>query len=227
MIVAIITARANSKGLPGKNLLDLGGKPLIQHSFDVAFESGVFDRIILSTDSKEAIELAKSQKGIDVPFVRPHDLCDDKTSQVEVINHVLEFLNTENFEITHFVLFQPTVPFRKVSEIREGVSLLKSGSKSVIGVTSVMHHPADYLIRTKENKISYLMPEFLSKNRQSFPPVYFNNGGFYGCEVNFFKENQAFYNHESSILMMGEETLIDIDTEFDMKLAKGLMNYKN
>ena len=62
MIVAIVTARANSKGIPGKNLLDLGGKPLIQYSFDVALESGVFDRIILSTDSKEAIELAKSQK---------------------------------------------------------------------------------------------------------------------------------------------------------------------
>jgi CMP-N,N'-diacetyllegionaminic acid synthase len=227
MIIAIITARANSKGLPGKNLLDLGGKPLIQHSFDVAIESGVFDRIILSTDSKEAIELAKSQKGIDVPFVRPSNLCDDKTSQVEVINHVLDFLKTENFGITHFVLFQPTAPFRKASEIQNGVKLLKSGYKSVIGVTAAMHHPADYLIQTKENKISYLMPEFASKSRQSFPLVYFNNGAFYGCEVNFFKKNQVFYNTESSILIMGEETLIDIDTEFDMKLAKGLINYKN
>ena len=69
--------------------------------------------------------------------------------------------------------------------------------------------------------------EFASKTRQSFPPVYFNNGGFYGCEVNFFKENQVFYNDESAVLMMGEETLIDIDTEFDLKLAKGLINYKN
>lgn len=227
MIVAIVTARSNSKELPGKNLLDLGGKPLIQHSFDVAHESGVFDRIILSTDSKEAIELAKSQKGIDVPFVRPEYLCGDKTSQVDVINHVLDFLKIENFGITHFVLFQPTVPFRKASEIQEGVALLKSGSKSVIGVTSVMHHPADYLIRNEEDKISFLMPEFASKTRQSFPPVYFNNGGFYGCEVNFFIENQIFYNAESAFLMMGEESLIDIDTEFDMKLAKGLINYKN
>lgn len=227
MIVAIVTARSNSKGLPGKNLLDLGGKPLIQHSFDVAKESGVFDRILLSTDSKAAIELAKSQNGIDVPFIRPDYLCGDNTSQIDVVNHVLDFLRIENFAITHFVLFQPTAPFRKVSEIQEGINLLKSGSKSVIGVTPVMHHPADYLIRTKENKISYLMPEFASRTRQSFPPVYFNNGGFYGCEVNFFKDNQVFYNDESAILMMGEETLIDIDTEFDLKLAKGLINYKN
>lgn len=227
MIVAIVTARANSKGLPRKNLLDLGGKPLIQHSFDVALESGVFDRIILSTDSKEVIELANAQKGIEVPFVRPEYLCGDKTSQVDVINHVLEFLRIENFGITHFVLLQPTTPFRKASEIQEGVKLLKSGNKSVVGVTPVMHHPADYLIITKENKISYLMPELASKIRQSFPPVYFNNGGFYGCEVNFFKQNQVFYNDESIILIMGEETLIDIDTELDMILAKGLINYKN
>jgi CMP-N-acetylneuraminic acid synthetase len=227
MIVAVITARANSKGLPGKNLLELGGKPLIQHSFDVAKDSGVFDRIILSTDSKEAIDLAKSQNGIDVPFVRPDYLCGDKTSQVDVVNHALDFLSNENYGVTHFVLFQPTAPFRKVSEIQEGVRLLKSGCLSVIGVTPVMHHPADYLVRTNDNKVAYLMPEFASKTRQSFPPVYFNNGGFYGCDVNFFKENQVFYNQDSAILMMGEETLIDIDTEFDMKLAKGLINYKN
>jgi CMP-N,N'-diacetyllegionaminic acid synthase len=227
MIVGIITARANSKGLPGKNLLDLGGKPLIQHSFDIAIDSGVFDRIILSTDSIDTIELAKGQKGIDVPFIRPDYLSSDNASQVDVINHVLEFLNMVNFDVSHFVLLQPTVPFRKVSEIQEGINLLKAGYKSVIGVTGVMHHPADYLIRNEAKQLSFLMPEFASKNRQSFPPVYFNNGGFYGCEVNFFKENQIFYNSESAILMMGEETLIDIDTEFDLKLAKGLLNYKN
>jgi CMP-N,N'-diacetyllegionaminic acid synthase len=227
MIVAIITARANSKGLPGKNLLDLGGKPLIQHSFDVAKESGIFDRIILSTDSTAAIKLAKSQKGIDVPFVRPNYLCGDKTSQIDVVNHVLDYLRIENYGVTHFVLFQPTAPFRKVSEIQEGVKLLKSGCLSVIGVTPVMHHPADYLIKNEDNKLSYLMPDFTSKTRQSFPPVFFNNGGFYGCEVNFFRGNQVFYNQDSAILMMGEETLIDIDTEFDLKLAKGLINYKN
>jgi CMP-N,N'-diacetyllegionaminic acid synthase len=227
MVVAIITARQNSKGLPGKNLLELGGKPLIQHTFDVAIDSGVFDKIILSTDSIDAIKLAKSQKGIEVPFIRPDNLCLDTTSQVEVINHVLDFLIIEKIEVKYFVLLQPTVPFRKASEIKEGVNLLKSGYNSVIGVTSVMHHPADYLIKTEENKISYLMPEFTSKIRQSFPPVYFNNGGFYGCETVFFKQNQIFYNSESAFLLMGEETLIDIDTEFDMKLAKGLINYKN
>jgi CMP-N-acetylneuraminic acid synthetase len=226
MIVAIVTARANSKGLPGKNLLDLGGKPLIQHSFDVALESKVFDRIILSTDSKDAINLAKAQKGIDVPFVRPDYLCDDKASQVDVINHVLDYLKAENFGITHFVLLQPTAPFRKISEIQDGVRLLHLGSKSVIGVTPVMHHPADYLIKTDNNKLTYLMPEFASKTRQSFPSVYFNNGGFYGCELDFFNKNQVFYNKDSDLLLMEEETLIDIDTEFDFRLAKGLINYK-
>jgi CMP-N-acetylneuraminic acid synthetase len=224
MIVAIITARANSKGLPKKNMLDLGGKPLIQHTFDVAIESNSFDKIILSTDIDGAIELAGRYPEIEVPFKRPEHLCGDTVSQLEVVNHVLNYLEHKQTNITHFVLLQPTVPFRTKEEIIEGVNLLKSGCTSVIGVTNVIHHPADYLIIDESGKLRYLMPEFISKPRQSFPTVYFNTGGFYGCSVPFFKNKQVFYDENSGILMMNEKSLLDIDTEFDLKLAKGLIN---
>jgi CMP-N-acetylneuraminic acid synthetase len=90
-------------------------------------------------------------------------------------------------------------------------------------VSKVMHHPADYLIRDAENKIRYLMPEYASKPRQSFPPVYFNNGSFYGVESNFFVEKKVFYDENSILLEMSKDSLIDIDTEFEYRLAKGLL----
>ncbi|MCX6222372.1 MAG: acylneuraminate cytidylyltransferase family protein [Bacteroidia bacterium] len=224
MVVAIITARANSKGLPGKNMLNLGGLPLIQHTFEIASKSEVFDKIILSTDLESAIELSQKYSKIEVPFKRPEHLCGDNVSQVEVVNHVLDYLAKTEFALTHFVLLQPTAPFRTINEMRQGVDLLKSGSESVLGVTKVMHHPADYLIRDESGLLNYLMPEFMSKPRQSFPPVYFNSGGFYGCSVKFFKEKQIFYDKYSALLIMNEKSVIDIDTEFDLKLANCIID---
>lgn len=224
MVIAVITARANSKGLPGKNMMDLGGIPLIEHSMAIACESNAFDAVILSTDLLEAIELAKQKyPAIEVPFVRPEYLCGDKTTHVEVINHLLEFYEGENRKIDHLVLLQPTTPFRLKEEMVEGVRLLKNGSNSVLGVSPVMHHPADYLYKNKQGKIEYLMPEFKASRRQDFPEIYFNNGAFYGCSTTFFKDTQSFFDENSELLIMSENALIDIDTAFDMKLARALV----
>lgn len=223
MVVAIVTARKNSKGLPKKNILDLGGIPLIQHSFDVAIQSKVFDKVILTSDFEDAIEIAKSIPGVEVPFIRPKYLCGPEVSQFDVVKHVVDYYSSIGEEISHFVLLQPTSPFRKIEEVVSGVKLLIDGNKSVLGVSRVMHHPADYLIKDGDNKIRYLMPEYASKPRQSFPPVFFNNGAFYGVESNFFLEKKVFYDENSILLEMSEDSLIDIDTEFEYRLAKGLL----
>ncbi|MDI1235294.1 MAG: acylneuraminate cytidylyltransferase family protein [bacterium] len=224
MVVAIITARANSKGLPGKNMMDLGGMPLIEHSMKVACESAEFDAVILSTDLIEAINLAKEKyPKIEVPFVRPENLCGDTTTHVEVINHLCDYFESENRKVDYLVLLQPTTPFRLPSEMNEGVSLLKNGASSVLGVTPVMHHPADYLYKNKAGKIEYIMPDFKATRRQDFPTVYFNNGAFYGCSLTFFKSTQSFFDSESELLVMSENSLFDIDTAFDMKLARAII----
>jgi CMP-N-acetylneuraminic acid synthetase len=223
MVVAIVTARANSKGLPRKNMLALGGKPLIQHTFDKAIESNAFDKIVLSTDFDEVIQLAKGIPKIEIPFKRPEYLSGSAVSQIEVVNHVIDHYRTNGIYFSHIVLLQPTSPFRRIEELIEGVRLLKSGCKSVIGVSKVMHHPADYLVKDGNDKIKYLMPEYASKPRQSFPEVYFNNGALYGVEMEFYLRNQVFYDTDSIMLEMSEESLIDIDTEFEFKLAQGLL----
>lgn len=223
MITAIITARKDSKGVPGKNTRLVGGKPLIEYSFDIAEKAGVFDRILLSTDSDDAIKLTRKYPAVEVPFIRPPHLCGDSSSQYDVVLHALDYLESTGDPAAHFVLLQPTCPFRTIDDIREGVRMLQSGVSSVIGVVPVMHHPADYLIRNEEGKLDYLMPQFLSMRRQEFPQVFFNNGGFYGCSVNFFRTRKVFYDENSSMLEMDEMSLIDIDTEFDLRLANALL----
>ncbi|MES2618297.1 MAG: acylneuraminate cytidylyltransferase family protein [Bacteroidota bacterium] len=223
MVLAIITARKNSKGLPGKNMMDIGGVPLIEKTFQVAAQTKQFDKIILSTDIEEAIELAQAKyPRIDVPFVRPAELSTDTATHVEVVNHILDYYSSVQQQFTHLVLLQPTSPFRTAEEMNRGVELLKNGAESVLGVCNVLHHPADYLYENKDKTLSFLLPEFKGKRRQEFPDIYFNNGAFYGCSVAFYKQHQLFFDNQSALLHMNDNTLIDIDTEFDMKLAKHL-----
>lgn len=224
MVVAIVTARKNSKGLPGKNTMMLGNYSLIEHSIMAANNASEIDEIILSTDIVEIIDELKSKYSkLNVPYVRPDHLCQDNSTHVEVINDLFQYFEKINKKITHFVLLQPTSPFRTSDEINEGVNLLKKGNESVLGVCKTMHHPADYIYLDSNKQIKNIMPDFKGKRRQEFPEIYFNNGAFYGCSINYFKKNQMFYDENSQLLIMNENTLIDIDTEFDMKLAKSII----
>lgn len=228
MIVAVITARANSKGLPGKNFLDLNGMPLIEYTYRNAVESGAFDRIILSTDMDEAIDLAKLKyPDIEVPFKRPEYLCTDTTSHAEVIDHLLKYLEDQESPATHFVILQPTSPFRENGELKEGIELMKSGAESVLGVSRVMHHPAEYLYQDESGELKFLMPEFKGKRRQEYPDLYFDNGAFYGFSADYFRRTGHFFDEKSTLLKMSEKSLIDIDTPFEMALAKGVALFYN
>jgi CMP-N,N'-diacetyllegionaminic acid synthase len=226
MLVAVITARANSKGLPGKNMLDLGGKPLIEHTYEIAANTKGFDRVILSTDMDAAIDLAKSKyPRVEVPFKRPEALCLDTTSHAEVIRHLIHFLKDEGNAAEHIVILQPTSPYKSVEEMEKGCELLKSGVESVLGVSKVMHHPAEYLYQNKNGELQFLMPEFKGMRRQEYPDLYFDNGAFYGFTVPFFERTGHFFNEKSELLLMGEKSLIDIDTPFEMALARGVVSF--
>ncbi|MBL7810760.1 MAG: acylneuraminate cytidylyltransferase family protein [Bacteroidetes bacterium] len=225
MVVAIITARANSKGLPGKNMIDVGGMPLLAYSLATASATTAFDRVILSTDMDAAIDLASDFPRVEVPFKRPAELCSDTATHAEVVDHLLQYLEKESGLPEYIVLLQPTSPFRRVEEMERGVSLLKNGAKSVLGVCPVMHHPAEYLYKDAQNKTNYLMPEFKELRRQEYPDIYFNNGAFYGVSVPFYQKTKQFFDDNSELLVMGEQSLIDIDTPFDLILARAVAEH--
>lgn len=223
-ILGLITARGGSKGLPGKNMILLGGRPLIEYTFIDSCASSGLDTIIISTDMSDAIKLAEEKyPRVEVPFLRPENLCEDNSSHADVVKHALDFMQEKSHTFDAVVLFQPTTPFRKVTEIEEGIAMLRNGAESVLGVSKVMHHPAEYLYKAEEGKLKFLLPEMAGKRRQEYPEMYFDNGAFYGFTTRFFREQGKFFNDESQLLLMSEKSLIDIDTPFDFAVASGVL----
>ena len=123
-IVAIIPARGGSVGVPLKNIRLLGGKPLINYTIEVAIESGVFDRVIVSTDHKDIAEISKAA-GAEVPFVRPPDISEDVETEL-VLQHAVDFLEKTNYFPDAIALLQPTSPFRKAQTIRDAYKIFAS-----------------------------------------------------------------------------------------------------
>lgn len=124
--MAVIPARKGSKRLPGKNTINLNGKPLIEYTFQVASASKSLNRIILSTDDLACVEVASQYPRVEIPFIRPPELCQDYSTDLETFKHVLEFLSREkNGQIPDILVhLRPTSPLRTVDQIEKGISLL-------------------------------------------------------------------------------------------------------
>ena len=140
-ILGVITARGGSKGIPGKNIKLLAGKPLISYTIEAAKKSGVFDRLILSTDDESIARVAKDY-GCDVPFMRPKDLAEDKTAHLPVLQHAVNWLKeNENYSPDAVMILQPTAPLRQDFHIKEATELFfRSGADSVVSVSEIPQH---------------------------------------------------------------------------------------
>jgi CMP-N,N'-diacetyllegionaminic acid synthase len=140
-VLGVVTARGGSKGLPGKNLRPLAGKPLIAHTIDTARDSHAFDRLILTTDDA-AIADAGRARGCEVPFMRPAEFARDETPHLPVLQHAVGWLRDhERYEPDAVMILQPTSPLRRVQDIRDSIGMLeRSGADSVVSVSEVPAH---------------------------------------------------------------------------------------
>jgi CMP-N-acetylneuraminic acid synthetase len=140
-VLGVVTARAGSKGLPGKNTRRLAGKPLIAYTIEAAIASGAFDRLILSTDDEESARIARGL-GCEVPFMRPAELSADDTPHLPVMQHAVAWMrDAQQYEPEWVMILMPTSPLRKPAHIVESVSLaVESGADSVVSVDRVPAH---------------------------------------------------------------------------------------
>jgi len=140
-VLGVITARAGSKGIPGKNTRRLAGKPLIAYTIECALASGVFDRLILSTDDEEAAKIAR-HLGCEVPFMRPVALCADDTPHLPVMQHAVQWMrDAQQYWPEWVMILMPTSPLRRPSHIAESVALaVSSGADSVVSVDRMPSH---------------------------------------------------------------------------------------
>lgn len=144
-VLGIITARGGSKGIPGKNIKPLLGKPLIAYTIEAALKSNALDRLILSTDDPEIAEIAKKH-GCEVPFMRPAELAQDKTPHLPVVQHAIQWLkDKENYLPDYVMILQPTSPLRQPFHVKESVDLIiKTGADSVLSVAEIPENYSPY-----------------------------------------------------------------------------------
>ncbi len=221
-ILAIIPARGGSKGIPRKNLVELGGKPLIVHTIEQAKRSKYINRLILSSDDEDIIKVAQ-EAGCEVPFIRPSDLATDKASTIDVVLHAIEALP----EFDYVVILQTTSPFRSVNDIDECIEKCISGNVySCVSVTVAEKSPYWMYTLDKDERMSSLMGDITFTRRQDIPKSYALNGAVYVLKSDDIKENVSLITSETIAHVMPVERSLDIDTKFDLKIARAMVEIR-
>ena len=227
-IVAIIPARGDSKRLLNKNILKLKKKSLITYTIEAAKKSKYIDQIIVSTDSIIISKIAK-KSNIKIPFIRPSILAKDKSTSVEVVKHALNKISFQQAKYTHFILLQPTSPFRSQKHIDEAIELLvKKKADSIVSVCEC-DHPIEWTgyLPIDESLNKFLNKNDFDKRSQEFKKSYKLNGAIYLLNIKkFFKKNSFFLGRNSYAYKMSKEDSIDIDTNLDYELAKIIIKNK-
>ena len=218
-ILALITARGGSKGIPRKNIKLLGGKPLICWTIDAALRSQYIDRLILSSEDSEIIEIARMAK-CDVPFIRPNKLAADESSSMEVIMHALEQVD-EKYD--YLLLLQPTSPFRTAQHI-DGIitSCLDQEAGMMISVAKMKKHPM-FMYQLNGRFLQPFIASRQQLRRQDMPAAYEHNGALYLAEIALLKRAKSYTISEACAFIMSGAVNLDIDDEKDWQYAEYLI----
>lgn len=208
-VLALIPARGGSKGLPRKNVLEAGGKPLIAWTILAAQQSSYIEEVVLSSDDDEIIATALAWNCA-VPFRRPDILASDTASSMDVVLHALDQL--PGFD--YVVLLQPTSPLRTAAHIDAAFELMKkSDAPCCVSVCEVDQSPYWMYTLDIAGKLIGVMPsESTFMRRQDLPPVYTLNGAIYIARVDWLRRNKSFLSAETVAYVMGKQDSIDIDT---------------
>ncbi|HRP37757.1 MAG TPA: acylneuraminate cytidylyltransferase family protein [Candidatus Dojkabacteria bacterium] len=227
-ILGIIPARGGSKGIPGKNIKSLLGKPLIGYTIEAALHSDI-NKIIVSTDDLEIKRVAE-EFGAEVPFIRNEELSNDTAKSIDVaIDALTKMENSLNVTFDAIMLLQPTTPFRSTTDINVCIKLLEENkdADSVISVVDVKaHHPA----RMKYLRDGILIdPQFCeayeNQNRQELESMYIRNGAIYLTKRETILK-KSYKGNKCLAYVMPEETSINIDTLTDFEYAEWIHSKK-
>jgi CMP-N,N'-diacetyllegionaminic acid synthase len=227
-VLGVVTARGGSKGIPGKNLKPLAGKPLIAYTIDAAQRSGIFDRLILSTEDAEIAQAGRSL-GCEVPFTRPADLSRDDTIHLDIMKHAVEWMrDCASYTPDLVMILQPTSPLRSADDIRRAVELIEAtGADSVVSVSEVpSHYNPMRTLRIDEAGIAtlYVTGQPIRRRinrRQDMPPAWTMNGAIYLFRTHvLFDAEPSLYGDRTAAYVMPRERGISIDDPDDWIAAE-------
>lgn len=215
--IAIITARGGSKRIPKKNIKKFCGQPILAYSIKAAIESGVFDEVMVSTDSEEIAEVARTY-GASVPFMRTEATSNDFATTADVLEEVLKTYKDNGKEFDSFACIYPTAPFVTAKKLAEAASLL-SGADSVISVVKFSFPPQRAFV-LREGKVAFQYPEYERARSQDLEPIYHDCGQFYMCKSDKFLEKHSLILSKTIPYILQEEEVQDIDTQSDWEIAE-------
>ena len=220
----IIPARAGSKTLKNKNLINFCGKPLIYWSIKIALRAKIFDEVMVSTDSNKIKNYAL-KFGAKTPFLRPKNISLDTTPMYKVIEHAIKFYKKKNIIFKNIVLLEPTSPIRELKDIRKAINKFNKNTSrinSLISVGEVNEHPSISFVIKKNRLRNFIKKEKKIYRRQSLEKVYFPYGVIYISKTKSFIKNKSFIDKSTIFYKIEKYKNIEIDDIYDFYKAEAI-----
>lgn len=225
-VLALIPARGGSKGLPGKNIKNLNGKPVIQWTIEQAKACSYFDDIHVSTESQAIYDVAT--KHLPIHFMRPDSLAQDNSSSADVTLHVLEeFKNRWNKEFDIIVLLEPTSPLRGSNDLSKALELFTKNYKetdAVVSLGQIQLESPFFSKIIKDGYIESLITGEAFSTRQSLPKTYFPYGVFYGIKTSALREFKTFYPPKMMPYYIERWQNYEIDDQIDFSNIEKILS---
>jgi pseudaminic acid cytidylyltransferase len=218
--IAIIPARSGSKRIPGKNIRDFRGKPIIAYPIEAAINCGLFDVVMVSTDSPHIAAVAR-QYGAQVPFFRSETNSSDNASTASVIKEVIENFQIDGTSFELACCIYATAPFVDETSLQSGFKLITHQSyKTVFSVAEFSYPVLRALKMDTKKKVSMIWPENLNKRSQDLEPVFHDAGQFYWIIVDEFLKEGKLFTDNSGVVLLDALKVQDIDNEADWQIAE-------
>ncbi|MCE2595566.1 pseudaminic acid cytidylyltransferase [Motilimonas cestriensis] len=227
MNLCVIPARGGSIRIPQKNIKAFCGKPIIAYSIEIAKASGLFDKIIVSTDDNEIAKVAK-QYGAEVPFMRPAELSDDYTGTTPVVAHAIRFMEDQGYQIDKVCCIYATAPLLKVEYLKQGFNKLAEPNCEFCFSATTFDFPIQRAIRLlPEGGVEPMFPEHIGSRSQDLEEAYHDAGQFYWGTPECFKEGRSGFNKQAQIVHLPKYMVQDVDTLEDWIRLEGLFRHKS
>jgi N-acylneuraminate cytidylyltransferase/CMP-N,N'-diacetyllegionaminic acid synthase len=227
-VLALVPARAGSKGLPGKNVHDLCGKPLVAWTIEAGRASRLVDDLVVSTDSEDIASISR-RYGAEVPFIRPSALATDEADSVSVVEHALTAMRQAGRTYEFVVLLEPTSPLREAADIDAALTRLHdAGAGAIVSVCRLEHtHPAFVYRTTAAGRLTpFLGGAPVAPRRQDVEPLFFLDGSLYASRVETLLARRSFYHDDTLAYEVPYWKSPEIDDEVDLLWVEAIMRSK-
>ncbi len=227
-VLAIVPARGGSKGLPGKNIRPLAGKPLIGWTLESAKKSKYLDEIFVSTDSQKIADVAETF-GVKVPELRPEELASDTATSASVVLYTIDYFRKQGKDFDYILLLEPTSPMRKEDDVDNAIALAceHPDKAGVVSLGEVhMEHPSIVKKITDKSIIEPYVEAQKVTRRQQLDKAYFPYGVVYLVRTDYFEKNQLFYGKDSLPYIIERWQCYEIDDIYDFTAIEAILKYQ-